>query len=240
MTDLEKLIIKRTGLKQYKNYSPEDLAKLCQRDLDKEELKKSFIGFRDAEIDRAISVYYKYLDECSLESLAEKSSLISLVYMEILKERVQEFIRKEYDEKNGAIPLNMAEKVIELDAQIMEQKEKLGLLKDRDNASFLTTWEDLKKKTLKYYNEHAGETYVRCPNCDKLFRLLMKIDNLEPAKATFFSGTTLFNKPLFALYHEKRLTKDEMATIFGVHKKYIDFVYENLYLKTLKDKNEQV
>jgi len=153
--------------------------------------------------------------------------------MEILKERVQEFIRKEYDEKNGAIPLNMAEKVIELDTQIMEQKEKLGLLKDRDNASFLTTWEDLKKKTLKYYNEHAGSTIVRCPHCQNLFHLLMNVDNLTAEKASFFRGTTLYNLPLLNLYHEKRLNIDEMATIFGVHKKYIEFIYNNLYLKDL-------
>jgi len=231
MTVKEEFFRKLRRLNQYKNMPLEEFNPLAERKFAEQELKNSFIGFKADEIERALSIYYKYMDEGSLESLAEKSSLISLVYMEILKERMQQFIAKEDADKNGAIPLNMAEKVIELDSQIMEQKEKLGLLKDRDNASFLTTWEDLKKKALKYYSEHAGETYVRCPECNKLFRLLMNVDNLETAKAPFFKGTTLYNTKLLKLYEEKRLSLDEMAEIFGVHKKYIIFIYENIYLK---------
>jgi len=231
MTDKQEFFRKLKRLNQYKDMPLEEFNLAAERKFAEQELKNSFIGFKDGEIERAISIYYKYIEEGSLESLAEKSALISLVYMEILKERIQLFIKKESDDKNGAIPLNMAEKYMELDTQIMEQKEKLGMLKDRDNASFLTTWDDLKKKALKYYNEHAGETYVRCPECNKLFRLLMNVDNLEPAKAPFFKGTTLYNAKLLKLYEEKRLSLDEMAEIFGVHKKYIVFIYENIYLK---------
>jgi hypothetical protein len=63
----------------------------------------------------------------------------------------------------------------------------------------------------------------------------MKVDDLEPAKATFFRGTTLFNFPLLTLYHEKRITKAEVATILGVHENYITYIYENLYLKRTED-----
>jgi hypothetical protein len=59
----------------------------------------------------------------------------------------------------------------------------------------------------------------------------MKIDGLEPAKATFFRGTTLYNHKLMELYHYKKITLEEMAEIFGVNHKYITFIYENIYLK---------
>jgi hypothetical protein len=161
--------------------------------------------------------------------------LIGLIYKEILKERIMRFIRKEGQEKEGAISLAMTDKIMELDAQILTDKEKLGMLKDKNNDSFIRTLEELKKKALAYYNEHAGETYVKCPNCLQLFRLLMKIDNLEPEKASFFKGTTLYNKPLLDLYHNKTLTLEKIAEIMGVHAKYIMFIYENIYLKELKN-----
>ena len=47
-----------------------------------------------------------------------------------------------------------------------------------------------------------GKTYVKCPECQSLFRL-MKVDGLEPAKATMFRGTTLYNSKLMELYHYK-------------------------------------
>lgn len=228
--DREKIFSKKRGLKQYKSYTDEDLYKSIDKELESDEIKKSFVGFKASELDDAIAKYNKYLEENSFESSAEKSSLISLVYLEILKERMQKFLLKEDEEKPDSIPLHMAEKIMELDTQVIDLKIKLGMLKEGEDESFLQTWEDLKKKALNYYNTHAGETYCRCPKCNGMFRLLMKVDNLEPAEATFFKDTTLYNKELLELYHNKILTLDQMAKIFGVHKKYIDFIYNNLFL----------
>jgi len=231
MNNREALFNRKRGLKQYQKLSDEELFKIVDRELEETELKKSFIGFKDQELERALSLYYKYLDENSFENLAEKSSLITLVYLEILKERIQEFIKKEEIEKNGAIPLQMAEKILEIDTQIMEIKEKLSMLKDKNDSTFVKTWEELKKKALTYYNEHAGCTTVKCPHCQKLFNLLMDVSNLTPEKCSFFRGTTLYNEKLMKLYEEKRLTIDEVAEILGVHPKYINFIFENIYLK---------
>ena len=237
MTEREALFNRKRGLKQYQKLSDKELFKIIDRELEEIELKKSFIGFKDQELERALSLYYKYLDENSFENLAEKSSLITLVYLEILKERIQEFIKKEEVEKNGAIPLQMAEKILEIDTQIMEIKEKLSMLKDKNDSTFVKTWEELKKKALTYYNEHAGCTTVKCPHCQNLFNLLMDVSNLTPEKCSFFRGTTLYNEKLMKLYEEKRLTIDEVAEILGVHPKYINFIFENIYLKD-KSKGE--
>jgi hypothetical protein len=233
----EKLIKRLKNIKQNANLSPEELDKLAIRLLVEKELKASFVGLLDTEVDKALALYYKYIEENSFESLAERSTLIGVIYKEILKERIMQFIRKEGQEKDGAIPLAMTEKVMDLDAQILTDKDKLGMLKDKNNDSFVRTLEELKKKAITYYNEHAGETYVKCPNCLQLFRLLMKVDNLEPNKASFFKGTTLYNKPLLDLYHNKTLTLEKIAEIMGVHAKYIIFIYENIYLKELKNDN---
>jgi tRNA U34 5-carboxymethylaminomethyl modifying enzyme MnmG/GidA len=63
----------------------------------------------------------------------------------------------------------------------------------------------------------------------------MKVEGLDPAKATFFRGTTLYNEEVLKLYHQKRITIDEAAKIHGVNHKYITFIYENIYLKELNN-----
>jgi hypothetical protein len=127
--------------------------------------------------------------------------------------------------------MRLFEEVRELEEHILTQKEKLGMMRDAQSESALDLINELKEKALTYYNEHAGETYVKCPECQSLFRLLMKIDGLEPAKATFFRGTTLYNQKLMELYHYKKVTLEEVSEIMGVNPKYITFIYENIYLK---------
>lgn len=231
MTDKDKKIKQLGKLKQNKNKSPEELEKLAEQKCREEELLTAFVGLSDIEKQKALQLYDQYVSEHSFESLAEKSTLINLVYLEILNDRIKLYIEQEGKDKQGAIPLKMTEQLVNNTTQVMNLKEKLGMMKDADSESALELINELKEKALNYYEEHAGETYVKCPECQNLFRLLMKIDGLEPAKATFFKGTTLYNIKLMELYHYKKLTKKEVAEILGVHTNYVDFIYENIYLK---------
>jgi len=229
--DKDKLIQKYRNMVQFKNLSDEELSQLVDKKIQEEELLTAFIGLNDTEKIKAIQLYNQYITEHSFESLAEKSTLINLVYLEILNDRVKLFIEQEGKEKKGAIPLKMTEQLVANTTQIMELKEKLGMMKDADSENALDLVNELKEKALAYYSEHAGETYVKCPECQSLFRLLMKVDGLEPAKATFFRGTTLYNVKLMELYHYKKVTLEDCAEIMGVNNKYITFIYENIYLK---------
>ncbi len=235
--DKDKLIQKYRNMVQFKNLSDEELAQLVDKKIQEEELLTAFVGLGDEEKQKAIKLYDQYISEHSFESLAEKSTLINLVYLEILNDRVKLFIEQEGKEKKGAIPLKMTEQLVANTTQIMELKEKLGMMKDADSENALELINELKEKALAYYNEHAGETYVKCPECQNLFRLLMKVDGLEPAKATFFRGTTLYNQKLMELYHYKKVSLEEVAEIMGVNNKYITFIYENIYLKKNDSQN---
>lgn len=219
------------NLKQYKKLSEEEYDKVAEQKCREEELLTAFVGLSDIEKQKALQLYDQYVSEHSFESLAEKSTLINLVYLEILNDRIKLYIEQEGKDKQGAIPLKMTEQLVNNTTQVMNLKEKLGMMKDADSESALELINELKEKALNYYEEHAGETYVKCPECQNLFRLLMKVDGLEPAKATFFKGTTLYNVKLMELYHYKKVTLEEVAEIMGVHPKYITFIYENIYLK---------
>jgi hypothetical protein len=225
------------NLKQYKKLSEEEYDKVAEQKCREEELLTAFVGLSDTEKQKALQLYDQYVSEHSFESLAEKSTLINLVYLEILNDRIKLYIEQEGKDKQGAIPLKMTEQLVNNTTQVMNLKEKLGMMKDADSESALELINELKEKALNYYEEHAGETYVRCPECQNLFRLLMKVDGLEPAKATFFRGTTLYNEKLMELYHYKKITKEEVAAVLGVHINYVDFIYNNLYLKKNDSQN---
>jgi len=235
--DKDKLFQKYRNMKQYASYTDDELKALVEKKIQEEELLTAFVGLGEDEKQKAIQLYDQYVSEHSFESLAEKSTLINLVYLEILNDRIKMFIEQEGKDKKGAIPLRMTEQLVENTNQIMSLKEKLGMMKDADSENALELINELKEKALAYYNEHAGETYVKCPECQSLFRLLMKVDGLEPAKATFFRGTTLYNQKLMELYHYKKVSLEEVADILGVNHKYVTFIYENIYLKKNDSQN---
>jgi len=231
--DKDKLIQKYRNMIQYKNLSDEELEQLVQKKIDEEGLLTAFVGLSDTEKQKAIQLYDQYVSEHSFESLAEKSTLINLVYLEMLNDRVKLYIEKEGKDKQGAIPLRMTEQLVFNNTQIMQFKEKLGMMRDADSENALELMNELKEKALTYYNEHAGCTTIRCPYCQQLFNLLMDVSNLTPEKCSFFRGTMLYNLPLLNLYHNKKITKEEVANVLGTHINYVDFIYNNLYLKEL-------
>jgi hypothetical protein len=229
--DKDKRLKQLKNLKQNKDIPEEELIKRIDKEFQEAELSESFVGLDETEQKKALQLYERYVKEHSFESLAEKTTLANVVYLEILNDSIKRFIAQEMKDKNGAIPLRMNEQLTFNTTQIMSLKEKLGMLKNKEDESALDLINELKEKALKYYEEHAGCTTVKCPNCQELFNLLMDVTNLEPAKATFFRGTTLYNQKLMELYHYKKVTLEDCAEIMGVNNKYITFIYENIYLK---------
>jgi hypothetical protein len=236
--DREKLFQQYRNLKQNIGKPDEEIWQLVDKKLNEESLLNAFVGLDEIEKQKAINLYDQYVSEHSFESLAEKSTLVSLVYLEILNDRIKIFIELEGKQKQGAIPLRMNEQLTFNTTQIMSLKEKLGMLKNKEDESALDLINELKEKALIYYNEHAGCTIVKCPHCQQLFNLLMDITNLTPEKCTFFRGTILYNLPLLNLYHLKKITKIEVAEILGVHQNYVDFIYNSLYLKEINNEEK--
>ena len=230
----EKLKIRYKNLPQYKTLTEEQLDEVVKSKVEQEELADSFVGLNDDERKKALILYNRYLEENSFTNLAEKSSLITLISLELLKERMQILIKKESDQNQGAIPMRVVEQILEVETKIMELKKNLGMLKDKQDSSMADALDELYQKALKYYEENAGCTTVRCPHCSKFFNLLMDVSNLEPAKATFFKGTMLYNHKLFELYDKKMISTEEMAEILNVSVKGIFYIHTNLYLKDKK------
>jgi hypothetical protein len=238
VNSVERIKNRLRNLKQNVNLSDEEIGKLAQEQLEKTEILGSLTFVLPEEMDFATTLLEKYLAESSIESAAEKDTLRQLIDLEVLLERIKKLLNTEYSKANPAIPVQLLSQVTEINNQIIQVKENLGLTKSED-VNFINTWELLKKKALKYYEEHAGCNIVKCPYCQQLFHLLIDRTDYKEIKSTWFKNSILYNKKLFDLYHNKIITKENVAEVLGVSLMYVELIYDQLYLKELEQNDKQ-
>ena len=229
MDNFEKTKNMLRGQKQNKGKSEEELDLLTKEKIEKDEILGSLTGCLPEEIKFASDLLQNYLAESSLSSYAEKDTLKQLVYLEVILERVKVYINKETEKANPVPPIQMLEQLQYLNKQIIEIKNELGLTQKEDQKTVLDEWNKLKTKALNYYKESAGCNVVKCPECKKTFMLLKDLKNYTAANIPMFKKTLLYNRKLFELYGQGRVTKEEISVILGVSPDYIDFIYENEY-----------
>jgi len=230
LDNLEREIKIVSTQKQNQGKPPEEIRNIAKDNLERREILGSLtFCIDDKEKEFASNLLNKYLSESSLESTSEKDTLRQLVDVEVLMERIKKFLNTEYAKANPAIPTNMVEQLTTLNEQITDLKEKLGLTKKEDQKTVLDEWNRLKAKALAYYKESAGCNVVKCPECKKLFMILKNMKDCTAEKIPWFKKTLLYNKKLFELYEQGRVTKEEMALILGVSNEYITLIYENTY-----------
>ena len=238
MTELQKIEKKLRNLKQNKDKTEEEISFLAQEELNRKKIIGSLtFCITNEERKFATNLLTKYLEESSIESNADRDTLRQLIDFEILVERIKSYLNIEYGKANPAIPTHMLDELRKNNELILKLKESLRLInQEKTQSSWVETWEMLKKKALKYYETHAGCNTTKCPECQNVFRLMMDTTDLKIGKETFFRGTILYNEPLYGLYHQKKLAKEEMAEVFGVSPDFIDFLYNWIYLKERQNK----
>ncbi len=232
--DKNKRFKQLSGLKQNKGKTPEEIMKQVDLEAELIELADSFVGLKAEETPKAIVLYQKYMTENSFETLAEKTMLINLIRDELIKERIAKQIQDDHDNKS-INSLHLIEGLREIEDHILNQKEKLGMLKDKNSESAFDLFNELKEKCLKYYEEHAAEFQQKCPYCGEIFPSILPPDKLDSAPSTWFKNTTFYNYEVFDAYHNKEIDKLRAAKILGVHSNYIDKMYNEIYLKEKND-----
>jgi len=224
------------NLKQNKNLSEAEIDSLVEERINADKLLNDFVGLLPEEKLKAIELFNKYLEEKSFEHFSEKQTLTQLVFLEIFSERLRKKIEEEAKDKN-AIPLRLVESLRETNDQILKFKDQLKLSsKDENGITLFEYLRDLKQRAIKYYEDHRGVNWTTCPKCSTLFPILARTEGMKSQNATWFKGTDYYNIPLFKLYHNRKITKEEIAEVMGVSVSDIDFLYDNLFLKELNDR----
>ena len=184
MTELEKISIKLKNLKQNKNLSNEQIMELAKEELERRNIVDTLAFCVDEDEKKlARELLDRYLSQGSVESESDKDTLKSLIDLQIIAERIKKNLNTEAAKANAGIPTHVLQELRETNEQIQEFKEKLGLTqKNRQSATFLDTWDKLKRKAVKYYEEHKGCNVTKCPYCQNIIQSVLRTDLLTPEK----------------------------------------------------------
>jgi hypothetical protein len=195
--------------------------------------KHEWIGLSSSESRKASSKYREYAIAHSITTASDKPLLESYVYVEIMRDRIQEQIKKISDTGNKTtIPKDLLNQYYDATDQMIMLGEKLGFNENKKESSFLKFWSKIKEKAQRYAVENRGLCTAKCPYCQKLFLLLKKVDDYDSFDFTMFRGTLLYNKVLMEFIESGKLTMEEVSKIFGLQNTdYIKGIYNKVYLK---------
>lgn len=177
---------------------------------------------------------YPHLNKLSLLQLLEE-----LVFLEAISERYKNKIAKITKNKAvnaaGVVPSNLMKELQDNTKQILELKEKLGLFDDKDKLDAYKDIENLQKKFNKYRGHNSLKFKTTCPFCSEIFFLKRKTENFEPHVSPFFEDKILVNRPLMKLYHESKITKQDVANVLGTPIDYVDWIEKKFFGKKDSD-----
>lgn len=198
-----------------------DADKLKIKEVDVEELFN-----KDDEQAQATDLIAKYLTDYSIETASDRNLLAQLVYLEVLHKRLQTELNKTTDLEDKQIIIELIHKNIK---EITNLKNQLGISRTKtqetrkDGYSYLL---NIQRKYKKWLSENQASRYFVCPHCGQSCLLKIKMDAWEALKHPFFKDRVLGNTHLIRLYMEKKLTKQDLAKIFGTSLDYIDWLVE--------------
>lgn len=181
-----------------------------------------------------------HIDKESILFLLEE-----LVHREIIQERYKKQLKRIEKTKNKSSTLkdeNIVPKYVlngmnDNLEQIINLQEKLGIFDNKEEKDFYKLIKQLEKKFELHRQENADEYVIPCPFCAKEFALKIRTTNYESFITPFFAeGKILANKPLFELYKQGKLTKEEVAKVLGTSADYVDFL-EKYFSKQFPSKS---
>lgn len=190
-------------------------------------------GLNKAEKKKAKRRFDKYCKAHNYERLTDLELLESLIFHELLTDRIKEKIedlgKSKKVKEADIIPSDLLEQMRDLEDQALKIRGKLGLFEDRKGDSPLKHLTDLEKKFELWMANNKASREVVCPFCSKLFFLKIRTDIYKAYKSPFFTDKVLMNRPLWVLYKEGKITKEEHANVLGVSPDYIDWLEEKFF-----------
>jgi hypothetical protein len=242
MTKLERIFKRLRGLQQYKDFSDEQLKALAQEKVDKEVTDTDCFYVNEEEKKFAESLHAQYLEEYGVETSADKDTLQHLISLSVIRERIKKDMNKSYSEKDGAINTRMLETFNAVSEQIIETKESLGMTKkeaEKNQSDGVRAIEQMKLRFHAWINkaENKANFTVKCPCCSKFFLIRKRLDKMNEETMEhpwFIFGGILFNKHLFQMLSENKISREDVAKVLNASEDYIDWIYAHYKLETLQ------
>ena len=173
-----------------------------------------------------------------LNKLGNIQLLEELVWKEVIQERYKKQIgalgkvigqNTDGSDKIEPVSKGLQEAADEGLRIITEIKTKLGMFEDQKTTDAFKEFQLLKIKAAEYRKAHPLSFKCTCPFCARIFYLKRQTEHYEEFKSPFAEDKVLNNKPLFKLFKDGKLTKEDVADVLGVSPDYIDWLDENVY-----------
>ena len=228
---IQKYYSKLKNLKQYKEISEQELLRLAEKQANEELSDIDNLVTDPKEKKLAKKLLSKYLDDFDVENVADRNTVNALVLLEIIHVRLQTLLNEKHAQSEGAVPLQTLEAMHKNLDKIADLKDKLGLTKKQEEQDPLKVLTTLKKRFEKYINEHRDDFLVKCWKCGEIILLRRQTKDYISGKYPFLKGNVLYNKELFKLVVENKITAEEAAKVLETSSDYIDWAIKEYYSK---------
>ncbi len=200
--------------------------KLSDKDLD------AGIMFSDDKEKRLAKILLKkYLDDYTIETIADKNTLKQLIYFEVIQYRLQKVTNDAHNE-HKAVPLKYLDSLHKNSNQIIALKQTLGITHEKANKSNAYQHiEAIKKKFKNWADENVAERSCICGHCGETLILRLRMDKYDVNKHPFFKGRFITNKHLLKLYKNDVISKKDVSLILDVSTDYVDWYIEKIEIK---------
>lgn len=118
--------------------------------------------------------------------------------------------------------------------QIVDLRTKLGMFEDQKVSDAFKAFQLMREKASEYRRAHPLLFKTTCPFCARGYGLKRRTTHFEEFISPFLEDKILNNRPLFALYKEGKLTKEDVAAVLGVSPKYVDWLDEKVFGNKVK------
>ena len=186
------------------------------------------IGLTGKEKKEGRKRFLEYLDAFPhlARKLANQQALEELVWAEVIQERYKMQVGS--NDSQG-ISFTLQKSIQDGLNLIIEMKDKLGLFVVSPPMNPFDRIQGIFRKGDDYREKHVDEYMVVCPHCQKKTVLMITTKGYDTVITPFFEDRVIRNRPLFKLYKDGVVTKEEAAGVLGVSPQYIDWLEVKYY-----------
>jgi len=182
--------------------------------------------FKGEERKQAQGLLEKYFKDYSIESVSDINTLKEIIFYEIIQYRLQDKLNEFAASKT--IPIQLVNVMHENSEAIIKLKNSLGLFADKEKKTEYDVLKHLKRRFQVWLGENQASRTLICPHCSKMILLKMKTDIWESQKHPYFKDRVIYNKVLFQLYHDQKITKKDLAGVIETSEDYISWVIDKI------------
>jgi len=191
----------------------------------------------------AVKLAEKYFGDYNISGEAEKQTLRTIIYQEIVKKRFEKFMNEKSEDKTDkSLPLRAMENYNELVDQCEKLKKTLGLTRAQQQEKDSDPIKAQKQRDEifdEYILENRDLFEFHCPHCKNwtlIYRRCTDKAGFIRIKHPMFKGSMLYNVEMFKDYESGKITFDNIAKYLGVHRDYVEKIYKEIYLIEKKKK----